>query len=470
MTAASTRASLIAAFLLLVAGAALLLWQGEFNGPRAHTHRPTAAPPPEAPVMPVRPTGGEPAVAPAEHPAPLPEEARWLLELPPAYRGEESIRGVVTDGAGNPVTRALVVCTPARFKPFARPQVEALSRRTDARGAFAFDSIPRAPNYKLDAVGLPGHRSLRLAYAQATVAPLTIQLGPVSYERIQFFANDGTPVDVSKHFLGLARHPTLFGSELAPPSLALRSWFEDSGRPLAWDPHEAVYLYFHPAPTGATVHVDAAASARRIHLAGFRSVDVPEALAPLAAWPKPTGRVTLTRGPVEGMRLYRCALPDLPRPTWWGLEGAYPRFSLMVGIGPEKKRQWFMPMRGRAVFWGPSDDRITVRFNQTVEIPFDRHEEEGVVLLAPRLGKLGYLSLRYPEARHDRPGAATLPYLAGEDGTLMDGVLMWPGFARYGPLPVGSYVLTIRWSDTAQPLGDARVVELKGGWQEMDAR
>ena len=114
-----------------------------------------------------------------------------------------------------------------------------------------------------------------------------------------------------------------------------------------------------------------------------------------------------------------------------------------------------------------------VKLNSVLSLPFEQHEEDDVLVLKPRLERFGYLSLHYPASRGDRPGVGTLLFVNRDDGKNepLAGDQMWPGFERFGPLPVGDYVITVRWADTAKPLHERPIkIRIREGWQKHDAR
>jgi len=137
------------------------------------------------------------------------DEARWLPELPPAYRGEEVIRGIVVDERGQPVPDAQVMCRPFRWVPFGESHFDALTRRTDSRGSFTFESFPAAPIYEIAVLSEQGYAIDRYPQRRATVAPLQIRTTPVYYERIGFHDEAGRPHDVSQVHLRPVGHYTI---------------------------------------------------------------------------------------------------------------------------------------------------------------------------------------------------------------------------------------------------------------------
>jgi hypothetical protein len=370
--------------------------------------------------------------------------------LPAVYRGDFSLSGYVRHRDLSPVPGANVVCRPLAFHPLNERQYGALSTNTNADGYFALSELPRSTKYEIRAYTKTAFAQLRLKQQAACSKPIELIVGDLSYERLVFVDQDGKPVPVRDYFLHLAT-----GAPLISSSRVKASWFDkhlaqDVGIDLPHQPHELVYVYrnMDVIVVRGKARPDVKRRNRRITaiyypaetvtIPGYRPVTVSPLRRPMRDWPR-AQEVILTPAKDGSLLRYEVEFPRIEWPEEWTEDTDRLDFSLCVVRGTPAYMQ--IVNRRRNAFRAERGIRFRLSiWDRGPRLSYDLEDKGTHILVKPHYPEMGFLDVIDNRQTSDRLNA--LVAMSIEDPEIeFYGNAVWPGYVRFGPLPVGEYQL-----------------------------
>ncbi len=364
------------------------------------------------------------------------------------FVGDVRIAGRVLNADGAPLEGARVICAPLGFDAALCWKVPNLGSVSGPDGHFTLEDMPRSRSYTLSAVHAGGitEASHDVAMDRREILGVTLTLGSVCYQAIQFCDSGGRAVDVSGWYLP------------GPPFVPFwATWFRDAhpreaealrGMGVELPTESSVLAEFYssvPVSNGPSL------GTRRFAIPGFLDVDVEVAVRPLAEWPA-TKQVTLHIDPIAGSLVYyRVLFPDIHPPDEWLAEGgSLESLSLLV------TRE--LPLPDAEVT--PSSNRFAcrkgVRFKLTprylppksrTEVAYRLESRGEETIVRPEIPAMGFVTLRY-RVTEEIPSEQFAFIVDGHSDHRPR--LIWPGYARVGPLPTGRHKVS-KWRGRRGP-------------------
>ena len=399
-----------------------------------------------------------PAVHSADDTEPAAADAR-TTDLSPEFHGDVVLEGRVVDAGGAAVLSATIEVRPGCGQPFRaykEAQAEALETRSGADGRFRFSRLPRAFEYELTAIAehAVGTRLVRFERLQEG-GLVEIRLASGWYERVRFVGPDRAPVSPSVAAPRPLYGPVLYESAIGPPSWEVRRRLNRLGISPDVGRGEFLVVYARLEPTlfpGA----DPAEFARRLREGAFaqpRTLDDPR-WEPVTYESGPhrigaragtTDVVLHPRETDDDRRLHRVEFPAAAIPEAWG--EARRSHALRLEVSGLGRAVWISAHA--PTFFASSGAPFALRIVGFAEdLAFERIEAGREIVIRPDYPKLGYLSVHYePRARREGLTLLWLHDFERPDRVWRQLLLVYPGYARIGPIPVGRYLVRMQWTD-----------------------
>jgi hypothetical protein len=450
--------------LLLIAGAVALLAEpgaGRARAPVRRVPREAAVDSDRAPEPPT-PVGLPPP--PVERPPPRPAEP----ELPGCYFGELTIGGIVRDERGTSMAGLRVECLPSGIVPFTERGLARFACTTDAGGSFGFEALPEAARYVFRAAGTGayGEATRTLEEVRGTVVEIEVS-SQVSYERYDFFDQEGSPVDVRGRFaFGVGDLIWMSGFGLSPEIAArLRS----IGVAMEDLPHNAAVAVFKRRyPTRQAGPAGDAVVPLTIRIPGYEEARVEPVRFRPGEWPGSI-RVTLR---AEGPRriAHEVRFPAVP----WNdappeVEALWERTALRVRVGAAQTE--CTVSRAQPRFWAADGEGFELRlWSCGTLVPHEVRETAGGVEVSLELPDLALPFLRFDPAgvpwAHVRD-QEQVHFQVEEAGFVSRGRIWRPGLVIFDPMPPSGATLRCVWPQGRGFDSRAKVVTLVAGACEL---
>lgn len=374
-------------------------------------------------------------------------------EPPPSAPKKESTGTIHLQGrvlrTGKPVPAARVSCRPNPFWD----EVGVLVVDTDALGRFEFRGLPRSTSYRLTATSDAGFASASVPVA-AVSAPVELALQGVVYEYLRFVDEEGKPIDVSRLPLGISVGLVVFSSDGAGQRQS-RGLLRHLDPPLDLKPNEVFILHEDKRLVFRTSGGLHDPTKRVLSIPGYEATSLPNAQRPLSQWPQ-GDTVVLRTDPTPSTVTFRVEYPKLAWPASWG--DLRPDVRLVAHF-PDAGFHRLLSRSANA-FFASRETRFLILLNEALllrdkggELRYTLVESNKEIAVRPHYPRFAFLDLYFPGSHPEHPSAIGLPRLTGQADLVGElslpirGTLIRPGFARFGPLPAGRYIVDLDWVD-----------------------
>jgi len=365
-------------------------------------------------------------------------------QVPPVMFGPEKLEGRVVDEQGRGVPDATVRCVPFFFEAPSFPADERFRTRANAAGWFAFERLPRTGSYRLFAAAEDRYGELEVREPGEGVH--LVQTAAWRYQLLSFVDEMGRPVRVGRvQFQG----PEFRGGALSTAGPVGR-WkvrvLEILGVTLPVAEHEIAVFYEGEARPGPD---------RTFRFPGYAPAPLPNRVRPISEWPRKE-EVRLAASDIGEDVVYEVRFPELPWPRSWRsppdvrIYWIWKDSNLATVLS--RHSHSLVGRRGR-VFKLRASYQVQGQGQKT--LPYKtRPGGPGRVLVEPEYPPLGFVTLVYPSERASGVLVNGYQHLRGSNE--------WPGRARIGPLPPGTYHL-VRWWAGERPgeRGDEDILEFQ---------
>jgi len=359
-----------------------------------------------------------------------------------------------------PVPAAKVVFIPTSWSLFRRDALRKLSTRAGADGAFRL-TVPRSRAYKAWAVSTGGEVGyVNVPLANAESQEVRIVVAALRYERFEFSDADGRPIPVREFGL-LLGHGLPFADSVRPVGIWQHLVLERAGIDLRKPPAANVWYAFYGVP-GLTAKV--AFNTRPVDIPGYERVDVvvgDEALRSLSEWPAGEHVVLRRKAGAKAKTVsYRVLFPTFSR---YGLErwlGESFDLVLIARFQLARHKSMRILTRRAPMFRADGDTQLSISLEGFDPLPYDLEKKGGVILVRPRYPDFAWLRIRR------RKGISGTGFGLEGHWPPVDGRIVGDGLVAFGPLPVGSYSVTVETKDV--PLRTLGPIQLAPGINEYD--
>ncbi len=424
MRSTTTRRLLVAAFSIFIIGALLSLLRQRPPPARSsiNARAPIEVAPDPIDVRPLSDAGDRPDSTP---PA-----------VPLGLSGRVTLKG-------RPVRGCLVACD-AASSPLDHPET-----RTDVGGRFSL-AVPLSSRYRVRAASLAGYAETTVTESFARSNPVDLELVALRYEYLRIIDDRGAPVILgSVGSLGDINH-------VGYRWTSVREWgesCENIGAMLDIDfgtsQNELLLIGEYHLLRIGDVEYGRSGQGRTLAVPGYEPTTVAVSPRPLSDWPLATD-VRLRRDETQPtLMTYRLVLPEPLPPKGWAEDGAWRELPFAIVVQGDRPYT-FWPTRARPRFRAASGCKFTVRMEMWT-ISFMLAEGTDEIEVRPTLPETGWLEMFFPSSHPEDATALAQPWLypvMDDAGTIESGflgVVVRPGYARFGPIPVGKYVVVLAW-------------------------
>lgn len=357
------------------------------------------------------------------------------------YSGPARIDGRVLMADGSSAKSAKVLCVPAGLRPLTDEQFEALTVTCEEGGGFSLPPLPDAPYYFF--VAWKGRCFGQLSPWASDVqgGGITLEMHEIAYERVGFFDTEGNPIDVAGRLLTpFSRCKVLASTHQHSDAPAVLHVIEDMGIRLHAEANEAVHILSAEPHSKMSVGTcgSGAGGPTTLEWPGYEKTTLGIKRRPLAEWPA-GDRVELRRAAAGGDEtiVLRAQLPRVEWPKDWGPRDPFLVARLLVEIDGSPQRMLLAP--GLDTFQAQPGAPLRLSLPGHGTLGFERVRAGNAYELRPAYPELGYAEIRYAP-RDDLGSAAQVSAVpAGRRVMELQGITLWPGRARIGPLAVGEY-------------------------------